>query len=78
MKRGATMQILTDAEKMTIRSMAAYWNEVAKRDSASTGMSPVEILRSELRHLENFIGTKILFVVADYVKQEDENVKIRA
>ena len=52
--------ILTKQEILTLRSMARYWNEVREREDQ-------EPLFHEVQQVYQMLGTRLLFIVSDYV-----------
>lgn len=58
-------KLLNEEEVQTVLSMNIYWEEVFKR----TDISP---LSGELTQVVRMLGTKILFIVAEYAKLQKE------
>lgn len=62
--------IFTDAERKTILSMSCYWDEVAQRDDKSP-------LQAELSMVARRFGSKVLFALAEYVRNEHNRQVLR-
>jgi len=61
--------LLSEEEVSGVLSMNIYWEEVAKREDTSP-------LRNELRDIVGRLGTKILFIIAEYAKlQKEDKIK---
>ena len=58
-------KILSEGEVSEVLSMNIYWEEVVKRENTSP-------LLSELNQVFNLLGTKILFIIAEYAKLQRE------
>ncbi len=56
------ISVLNDVEQQTILSMAAYWDEVVKRENGGG------ILSQEMDMIHRKFGSRILFMLADYVR----------
>ena len=65
--------LLEDDDMGDILSCNVYWEEVAQRDSCGSGMPPSQILRQELIDVVGRMGSKILWVLADYAKEQKIN-----
>jgi len=66
-ERGETKmeKLLSEEEVQGILSMNLYWEEVIKREDTSP-------LRNELKDIVRILGTKILFIIAEYAKLQKE------
>jgi len=58
-------KILSEGEVSEVLSMNIYWEEVVERENTSP-------LLSELNQVFNLLGTKILFIIAEYAKLQRE------
>lgn len=66
-KKKMSVNILTDAERITLKSMAKYWQEVGKREDTSP-------LEEELSMVCRKFGYKVLFIIAQYLELTENGV----
>jgi len=59
--------ILTDAERITLKNMANYWQEVGKREDTSP-------LEEEHLMVYRKFGYKVLFIIARYLELTENKV----
>lgn len=60
-------EILSKHDITSLKSMGMYWEEVSKRDGDIW-----IILESELRDVIRHLGTRILWIILDYIRLLEE------
>ena len=58
-------KVLSDEERVTLKSMSKYWDEVSRRDDQSPFVH-------ELQQVYQMLGVRMLFVIAHYIELLEE------